>query len=81
MNAILRQLAIGLLRGYQLLLSPLFTLAGARCRHEPTCSNFAIEAFRLHPPFKAMMLTIGRLSRCRPGGTSGYDPVPQPQED
>ncbi len=46
------------------------------CRFTPTCSQYAIEAIRKHGPFKGLWLAIKRLSRCRPGGGSGYDPVP-----
>lgn len=61
---------------YRYSLSPLFHLLGVRCRHEPTCSAYALEAFRRHPPAAATRLTLRRLSKCRPGGTWGYDPVP-----
>ena len=46
------------------------------CRFTPTCSQYAIEAITKHGPIKGLWLTIKRLSRCRPGGGSGYDPVP-----
>lgn len=72
----IRSVAIFLLRVYQLTLSPAFAAMGVRCRHEPTCSSYAINAFRKYPALKAFRLTAGRLSRCRPGGTHGYDPVP-----
>ncbi|MEM6649661.1 MAG: membrane protein insertion efficiency factor YidD [Pseudomonadota bacterium] len=81
MNAILKLVALFLLRTYQLTLSPLFYLMGVRCRHEPTCSSYAMEAFRQHPPLKAFWLTADRLGRCRPGGTHGYDPVPPAKGD
>jgi hypothetical protein len=47
------------------------------CRHIPTCSQYAIDAFRLHGPARALMMSTGRILRCRPGGTHGYDPVPR----
>ncbi len=46
------------------------------CRFTPTCSQYAIEAITKHGPIKGLWLAIKRLSRCRPGGGSGYDPVP-----
>ncbi len=70
--------AIALLRVYQMTLSPLFYGAGVRCRHLPTCSDYAIEAYRTYPLIRATGLTAGRLLRCRPGGSHGYDPVPPP---
>lgn len=69
-------LAILALKVYRMSLSPLLYACGVRCRHEPTCSIFAIEAYRRFPFLKATRLTADRLSRCRPGGTSGFDPVP-----
>ena len=46
------------------------------CRFTPTCSQYAIEAIQKHGPLRGLWLAIKRLSRCRPGGGSGYDPVP-----
>lgn len=46
------------------------------CRYTPTCSQYALEAFRKYGPFKGMWLTVKRLLRCHPWGGSGYDPVP-----
>lgn len=71
----LARLLIGLVRGYQLLLSPLF---GPRCRYLPTCSHYAIEALRLHGGLYGSWLAIRRIGRCHPLGGSGYDPVPDP---
>ena len=68
-----RDTVTGLLRGYQLAISPLL---GPRCRHLPTCSQYAIEALREHGALAGGWLALGRLARCHPLGTSGYDPVP-----
>ncbi len=46
----------------------------ASCRHIPTCSEYAIEAIRIHG-FKGIWMGIKRISKCHPWGTSGYDPV------
>ena len=62
--------AIGL---YQLILSPY--LPGA-CRHTPTCSSYTYEAVSKFGVLKGVWLGSRRLARCRPLGTSGYDPVP-----
>lgn len=58
---------------YKYAISP-FTPAS--CRHEPTCSTYAVEAVKIHGPFKGFLLATKRISHCHPWGTSGYDPVP-----
>jgi len=63
-----------LIKGYQLLLSPV--LAG-RCRYQPTCSSYAIDAIDSHGPVKGLWLAIKRIGRCQPWGGYGYDPVPE----
>lgn len=67
------RLIIGLLRFYQLVISPWL---GPRCRYTPTCSQYAIEAVRRYGAFKGGWLTIRRLARCHPWGGCGHDPVP-----
>lgn len=64
---------VGLIRFYQSAVSPF--LPGA-CRFTPTCSQYAIEAFRKYGPFKGLYLAVRRILRCHPWGGSGYDPVP-----
>jgi uncharacterized protein len=63
----------GLIRLYQLLVSPLL---GPRCRYWPSCSDYAAEAIRLHGAIGGSWLALRRLLRCHPWGGSGYDPVP-----
>jgi putative membrane protein insertion efficiency factor len=58
---------------YRLCISPLLPPS---CRFTPTCSQYAIEAISKYGPVKGMFLAVKRLLRCRPGGGSGYDPVP-----
>ena len=62
-----------LIRFYQVCISP---YKPASCRFTPTCSAYALEAFRKHGPLKGLYLTVRRLLRCHPWGGSGYDPVP-----
>jgi putative membrane protein insertion efficiency factor len=74
-----RDIAAGLVRAYQIILSPLKGIlfgSASCCRYLPTCSCYAIEAFRSHGLFRGFILTAGRLLRCHPWGGSGYDPVP-----
>ena len=63
----------GLVRAYQLTLSPLLPAA---CRFEPSCSRYAIEALTRHGALRGSALTLKRLARCHPWGGMGYDPVP-----
>lgn len=72
-------IAIALVRAYQLVLSPLKGMlfgASGCCRYTPTCSCYAIEAFRAHGLVRGFVLTFRRLLRCQPWGGAGYDPVP-----
>ncbi len=62
-----------LIRGYQLLLSPLL---GSRCRFYPSCSAYALQAIELHGAFKGSWLAIKRLGRCHPYHPGGLDYVP-----
>lgn len=68
-----RTLAIGAIRLYRSLFSPLFH---GSCRHWPSCSAYAEEAFERHGLARGLWLSIGRLMRCHPFGTHGVDPVP-----
>ena len=47
------------------------------CRFTPTCSNYAIEAFREWGLFVGLGLTVWRILRCNPFSRGGYDPVPK----
>lgn len=66
-------LCILAVRGYQVTLGPLM---GGQCRFHPTCSVYAIEAYREWGPMRGTWLTLRRLLRCHPFGGSGFDPVP-----
>ena len=63
----------GLVRAYQLLVSPVLPPA---CRYLPTCSEYAAEALLEHGVLRGLRLAARRLARCHPWGGSGYDPVP-----
>ena len=47
------------------------------CRFTPSCSQYAVEALTEHGSGRGLWLTVRRLSRCRPFGPSGFDPVPE----
>jgi len=66
-------LLIGLIRFYQLAVSPLL---GPHCRFLPTCSQYAVEAIRRHGAVRGTALALGRIARCHPWHPGGVDPVP-----
>jgi putative membrane protein insertion efficiency factor len=69
-----RLLGMGLIRLYQLTLSG---FVGNSCRHIPTCSEYGYEAVARHGLWAGGWMTLFRVGRCGPGGTSGLDPVPE----
>lgn len=64
----------GLIRAYQLLLSPILP---ASCRFTPSCSAYGLEAVRRHGALKGGWLALWRVLRCNPWGGMGDDPVPE----
>lgn len=65
------RLLIGLVRFYQLAISPLF---GPKCRYTPSCSQYFIEAVRKYGAVRGSWRGLCRICRCHPWGGSGYDP-------
>lgn len=47
------------------------------CRFQPTCSNYALDAFEHHGVLRGTWLSVRRLTRCHPWGGHGWDPVPE----
>ena len=72
-GGIVRAALLGLIRLYQLTLSPWL---GRQCRYEPTCSHYAAEAETRFGARRGVWLALMRIGRCHPWGRSGYDPVP-----
>jgi len=68
----MQPLALGLLRFYQLLVSPLLPPA---CRFLPSCSRYSYEAIERYGTLRGAWLSLGRLCRCHPFNPGGYDPV------
>ena len=67
------RVALVLLRGYKLLISPLFT---GSCRFVPSCSDYMAEAIRTYGVRTGIWLGLKRLARCQPFCAGGHDPVP-----
>ena len=66
-------LLVWLIRAYRAVVSPLL---GSRCRFDPSCSAYAIEALQTHGAGRGGWLTLRRLGRCQPFHRGGVDPVP-----
>ena len=68
----IKRFFIGVVKGYQYLISPLL---GQNCRYTPTCSQYSIQAIEKYGIFKGILLSIKRISKCHPWGGSGHDPL------
>lgn len=73
MNKIVSAIFIGMIRVYQLIISPLLRPS---CRYSPTCSQYGIEAIKKYGFLKGGYLALKRLLSCHPWGGQGHDPVP-----
>jgi hypothetical protein len=57
---------------YQRLISPALP---RRCKYEPTCSRYAVQAIKRHGPLRGVVLAAWRVLRCNPWSYGGYDPI------
>jgi putative membrane protein insertion efficiency factor len=74
-----QHILILVVRIYRWALSPALTFlfgAASGCRFTPTCSQFALEAVRVHGALMGGWLATKRICRCHPWGGCGHDPVP-----
>jgi len=60
------------IRLYQRFISPLLP---RRCKYEPTCSAYALQALRSYGPLRGTVLAVWRVLRCNPFSHGGHDPV------
>jgi uncharacterized protein len=72
---VVRSLVLGVIRFYQVAVSPYFPPS---CRFFPSCSAYAHEAISCHGVVRGGWLFVRRFARCHPFGGEGYDPVPGP---
>ena len=75
---IIKKLAILAIIIYKAIFSPWM---GGCCRYIPSCSDYALEGFRVDSFIKALLLSILRIIRCHPLGKIGYDPYPRKSMD
>ena len=71
--AVITRVLMAAVAGYRRFISPLLP---PRCRFEPSCSAYALEALRVHGTARGLWLAIARIARCHPFHPGGYDPVP-----
>ena len=72
------QVGIGAVRVYQWTIRPFI---GANCRFWPSCSEYAVEALRVHGAARGTVMAAKRILRCNPWHEGGVDPVPRLDED
>ena len=60
------------IKGYQKFISPLFPPS---CRFYPTCSEYAVQAFKKYGVLKGGAKATWRILRCNPFNKGGYDPL------
>ena len=70
----MKYVMIGLINLYRKFISP---IKPSCCRFTPTCSAYALEAFKKRGFFVGLILTVWRILRCNPFSKGGYDPVPE----
>lgn len=68
----MKSLALFLIKLYRKYISPLF---GRCCRYEPSCSQYAEQAYKKYGFFKGSWKTLKRLLRCNPWSKGGKDPL------
>jgi putative membrane protein insertion efficiency factor len=76
-SAVQRSL-LGAVRFYQRAISP---TRPPRCRFQPTCSAYAVEAIELHGAARGTWLALRRLLKCAPWHPGGVDLVPLPVQN
>lgn len=68
----MKRIALAPIHAYRRWVSPLLP---RRCKYEPTCSVYAIEAIERFGPLRGTVLACWRILRCNPFSHGGFDPV------
>jgi len=79
----LQRILVSFVQLYRWTLSPLkamFFGPVGRCRYTPSCSQYALEAIRVHGVWRGTLFSIRRICSCHPWGGFGYDPVTKPDD-
>ena len=72
MRTLATRLALAPILAYQRFISPLMP---RRCKYHPTCSEYAVQAIRMHGVMRGVVLAGWRILRCNPLSNGGIDPV------
>jgi len=78
MKTVLITPLIWLIKFYQSAISPYLP---STCRYQPTCSHYTVEALKVHGLLKGGWLSVKRIFSCHPWGGSGFDPVPNKDDN
>jgi putative membrane protein insertion efficiency factor len=72
LSRIARAVVVAPIVAYRRVLSPALP---RRCKYEPTCSHYAVDAIKEYGILRGLVLGVWRLLRCNPWSYGGYDPV------
>lgn len=73
-EAILSQIIAAFILFYRILIRPCL---GPRCRYYPSCSEFTLQALKIHGCFKGLYLSLKRILRCHPFHEGGMIQSPR----
>ncbi len=71
----MKKIFLGLLKGYQKVISPILCSFGVHCKFYPSCSEYMILAIQKYGCIKGIYLGMRRLLKCHPFSKGGYDPL------
>ncbi len=80
-QALARYIAVPMMKLYKTVFSPMLYILGSRCRFEPTCGTYSLQAFQRHGFLRGFRLSVVRLAKCHPLHPGGIDPVPPVPEE